>query len=57
MNERALKSVNEIRKYVIEKYSLNETIKTRNNIIYRNDDIVLIENVVTGDLKIKRNLR
>ena len=57
MNENAIKILSEIRNAVIEKYALNERIRTKNNIIYRNEEIVLIENIATGDLKIKRNLR
>jgi len=56
MNEN-FKTVNEIRRYIVEKYSLNDRIRTKNNLIYRNNEIVLIENIVTGDLKVKRNLR
>ena len=57
MNENAFIKIGEIRKYIVKKYGLDTTIRTKNNIIYKNDDIVLIENVVTGDLKIKRNTR
>lgn len=57
MNENAFIKIGEIRKYIVKKYCLDTTIRTKNNIIYKNDDLVLIENVVTGDLKIKRNTR
>ena len=57
MNESAFIKIGEIRKYIVKKYGLDTTIRTKNNIIYKNDDLVLIENVVTGDLKIKRNTR
>lgn len=57
MNENAFIKIGEIRKYIVKKYGLDTTIRTKNNIIYKNDDIVLIENVVTGDLKIKKNTR
>ena len=57
MNENAFIKIGEIRKYIVKKYGLDTTIRTKNNIIYKNDDIVLIENEVTGDLKIKRNTR
>lgn len=57
MNENAFIKIGEIRKYIVKKYGLDTKIRTKNNIIYKNDDIVLIENVVTGDLKIKRNIR
>lgn len=57
MNNEALIEINEIKNYIIKKYSLKEKIRTKNNLIYRNDKIVLIENIFTGDLKVKRNLR
>ncbi len=57
MNENAFIKIGEIRKYIVKKYGLDTKIRTKNNIIYKNDDLVLIENVVTGDLKIKRNTR
>ncbi len=57
MNNEALIEINDIKNYIIKKYSLKEKIRTKNNLIYRNDKIVLIENVFTGDLKVKRNLR
>jgi sulfur transfer complex TusBCD TusB component (DsrH family) len=57
MNENAFIKIGEIRKYIVKKYGLDTKIRTKNNIIYKNDDIVLIENVVTGDLKIKKNTR
>jgi len=57
MNNEALIEINDIKNYIIKKYSLKEKIRTKNNLIYRNDKIVLIENMFTGDLKVKRNLR
>jgi len=57
MNENAFIKIVEIRKHIVWRYGLDTTIRTKNNIIYKNDDLVLIENVVTGDLKIKRNTR
>ncbi len=57
MNENAIKKLSEIRNGIIEKYGLNERIRTKNNLVYKNNEIVLIENVVTGDLKVKQNLR
>ncbi len=57
MNHEALIEINDIKNYIIKKYSLKEKIRTKNNLIYRNDKIVLIENIFTGDLKVKRNLR
>ena len=57
MNNEALIEINEIKNFIVKKYSLKEKIRTKNNLIYRNDKIVLIENIFTGDLKVKRNLR
>ena len=57
MNNEALIEINDIKNYIIKKYSLKEKIRTKNNLIYRNDKIVLIENIFTGDLKVKQNLR
>jgi hypothetical protein len=57
MNNEALIEINDIKNYIIKKYSLKEKIRTKNNLIYRNDKIVLIDNIFTGDLNVKRNLR
>lgn len=42
---------------IIEKYGLIKKCTTKNNVIYCNSDVVLIQNMTTGDLKFKRNLR
>lgn len=57
MNENALKIIEEVKKSIIEKYVLTDRITTKNNVIYRNDEVVLIQNIRTGDLKFKPNLR
>lgn len=57
MNEEALKIITDTKKSLIEKYSLNKKITTRNNVIYSNDEVVLIQNMTTGELKFKQNLR
>jgi hypothetical protein len=57
MNENAIRKIDEIKVGVIKKYGLDDRIRTKNNIIFRNEEIVLIQNIATGDLKIKRNLR
>ena len=53
----ALKMIDEARDAIIAKYYLTQKITTRNNVIWKNDDLVLIQNTTTGDLKLKRNLR
>lgn len=57
MNVDALKIVEEIKQEIIKSYGLSNESKTRNNSIYANEHIVLIQNKTTGDLKVKRNLR
>lgn len=57
MNENAIEKINDIRDGIIKEYDLNRKKITRNNIIYLNDELVLIQNITTGDLKVKRNLR
>lgn len=57
MNEEALKIITDTKKSLIEKYSLNKKITTKNNVIYSNDEVVLIQNMTTGELKFKQNLR
>lgn len=53
----ALKMIDEARDAIIEKHHLAQKITTRNNVIWKNKDLVLIQNTTTGDLKLKRNLR
>jgi len=57
MNENAIRKIDEIKVGVIKKYGLDDRIRTKNNLVYKNNEIVLIQNIATGDLKIKRNLR
>lgn len=57
MNEEAVKIITDTKNSLIEKYSLNKKITTRNNVIYSNDEVVLIQNMTTGELKFKQNLR
>lgn len=45
--------IEEIKKYIIERYKLDKEIHTKHNNIYEGDKIVLIENVITGELKLK----
>jgi len=53
----AVKILDDTRNNIIEKYQLNKKITTKNNVIYTNEEVVLIQNMTTGDLKFKRNLR
>lgn len=55
--EKAIKIIEEVRRGIIEKYALADRISTRNNIIFKNDEVVLVQNKTTGDIKLKRNLR
>ena len=52
-----LKMIDDVRDAIIAKYYLTQKITTRNNVIWRNEDLALIQNTTTGDLKLKRNLR
>lgn len=53
----AIRILDDTRNSIIEKYQLNKKITTKNNVIYTNQEVVLIQNITTGDLKFKRNLR
>lgn len=57
MNEEANRIITETKNNLIEKYALEKKATTRNNLIYGNKDVVLIQNIVTGELKFKQNLR
>lgn len=57
MNVNAQNKIDGLKDEIIKRFGLTGEIITRNNIIYKNDEIVLIQNQTTGDLKIKRNLR
>lgn len=47
----------EIKNYIIKNYQLNEAIHTKHNNVYEGERIVLIESVVSGELKIKARRR
>ena len=49
--------IEEAKILLIVRYGLKLAHKTKHNNIYTSQDVVLIENIVTGDLKLKRNLR
>lgn len=57
MISKKLEVVEEAKNILIEKYDLVKKCTTRNNVIWGNEDVVLIQNTTTGDLKFKRNLR
>lgn len=49
--------IDAIKKLLIERYELKKEIHTRHNNIFEGKSIVLIENVVTGELKLKPRRR
>lgn len=49
--------IEETKNEIIGKYGLIKECTTKNNKIYSNADVVLIQNMTTGELKFKRNLR
>lgn len=49
--------IDEIKKLLIERYGLGKEIHTRHNNIFEGEKIVLIENVITGELKLKPRRR
>lgn len=57
MNVEAQKMIDDLRREIVKRFALTNKVQTRHNNIYKNDQIVLIQNQTTGDLKIKRNLR
>lgn len=57
MIEDAVKIITDTRNSLIEKYSMKKIVTTRNNIIWGIDEVVLIQNMTTGELKLKKNLR
>ena len=49
--------IEEIKEQLIVKYRLSREIQTKHNNIYEGEKITLIENTITGDLKIKPRRR
>jgi hypothetical protein len=49
--------IEEAKKLLIEKYNLSNEIHTKHNNIYEGEHLVLIENIVTGELKLKPRRR
>ena len=57
MIEDTVKIITDTRNSLIEKYEMKKIVTTRNNIIWGIDEVVLIQNMTTGELKLKKNLR
>lgn len=57
MNVEAQKMIDDLRREIVKRFALTNEVQTRNNNIYKNDQIVLIQNQTTGEIKVKRNLR
>ena len=57
MIEDAVKIITDTRNTLIEKYEMKKIVTPRNNIIWGIDEVVLIQNMTTGELKLKKNLR
>lgn len=57
MIEDAVKIITETKNSLIEKYAMKKITTTRNNVIWGTEEVVLIQNMTTGELKLKKNLR
>lgn len=57
MIEDAVKIITDTRNSLIEKYAMKKITTTRNNVIWGTEEVVLIQNMTTGELKLKKNLR
>ena len=57
MIEDAVKIITDTRNSLIEKYELKKFTTTRNNVIWGTEEVVLIQNMTTGEFKLKKNLR
>lgn len=57
MNDDAVKIITDTKNSLIEKYAMKKISTTRNNVIWGTDEVVLIQNMTTGELKFKQNLR
>ena len=57
MIEDAVKIITDTRNSLIEKYEMKKITTTRNNVIWGTEEVVLIQNMTTGELKLKKNLR
>lgn len=57
MIEDTVKIITDTRNSLIEKYEMKKITTTRNNIIWGIDEVVLIQNMTTGEFELKKNLR
>lgn len=57
MIEEALKIITDTKNSLIEKYAMKKITTTRNNVIWGTEEVVLIQNMTTGELKLKKNLK
>lgn len=57
MIEDTVKIITETKNDLIEKYAMKKITTTRNNVIWGTEEVVLIQNMTTGELKLKKNLR
>ena len=57
MIEDAVMIITETKNSLIEKYAMKKITTTRNNVIWGTEEVVLIQNMTTGELKLKKNLR
>jgi len=57
MIEDTVKIITDTRNSLIEKYEMKKITTTRNNVIWGTEEVVLIQNMTTGELKLKKNLR
>ena len=49
--------IEDAKKLLIDRYGLNKEIHTKHNNIFEGEKIILIENLITGELKIKPRRR
>lgn len=49
--------IEQIKEQIIIKYDLSREIRTKHNNIYEGEKITLIENAITGEIKIKPRRR
>lgn len=49
--------IEDVKRLLIQRYELNKEIHTKHNNIFEGDKITLIENVITGELKLKPRRR
>ena len=57
MIENAVRIITDTKYSLIEKYGMKKITTTRNNVIWGTDEVVLNQNMTTGELKLKKNIR